>query len=44
MECYLITGDAHYLLRAVAPEIQALERFIVVKPLVEAILLHQSPI
>ncbi len=29
MECYLMTGDADYLLRVVVPDIQALERFIV---------------
>jgi DNA-binding Lrp family transcriptional regulator len=28
MECYLMTGDADYLLRVVVPDIQALERFI----------------
>ena len=29
MECYLMTGDADYLLRVVVPDVQALERFIV---------------
>jgi DNA-binding Lrp family transcriptional regulator len=29
MECYLMTGDADYLLRVVMPDIHALERFIV---------------
>jgi len=29
MECYLMTGDADYLIRVVAADIQALERFIV---------------
>jgi Lrp/AsnC family transcriptional regulator, leucine-responsive regulatory protein len=29
MECYLMTGDADYLLRVVVRDIQALERFIV---------------
>jgi DNA-binding Lrp family transcriptional regulator len=28
MECYLMTGDADYLLRVVVPNVQALERFI----------------
>lgn len=28
MECYLMTGDADYLLRVLVPTIQALERFI----------------
>lgn len=28
MECYLMTGDADYLLRVVVPDIAALERFI----------------
>ena len=28
MECYLMTGDADYLLRVVVPDIQALEAFI----------------
>jgi len=28
MECYLMTGDADYLLRLVVPDIHALERFI----------------
>ncbi|KMZ12872.1 Transcriptional regulator BkdR of isoleucine and valine catabolism operon [Candidatus Burkholderia humilis] len=28
MECYLMTGDADYLLRVVLPDIAALERFI----------------
>jgi DNA-binding Lrp family transcriptional regulator len=28
MECYLMTGDADYLLRVLVPNIQALERFI----------------
>jgi DNA-binding Lrp family transcriptional regulator len=28
MECYLMTGDADYLLRVVMPDVQALERFI----------------
>jgi Lrp/AsnC family transcriptional regulator, leucine-responsive regulatory protein len=29
MECYLMTGDADYLLRLVVPDMQSLERFIV---------------
>jgi Lrp/AsnC family leucine-responsive transcriptional regulator len=29
MECYLMTGDADYLLRVVMPDVPALERFIV---------------
>jgi len=29
MECYLMTGDADYLLRVVVPDMQSLERFIV---------------
>ncbi len=29
MECYLMTGDADYLLRVVMPDMQTLERFIV---------------
>ncbi|GAB3625800.1 ArsR family transcriptional regulator [Pandoraea terrae] len=29
MECYLMTGDADYLLRVVMPDMQSLERFIV---------------
>lgn len=29
MECYLMTGDADYLLRVVVPDVKALERFIV---------------
>jgi len=29
MECYLMTGDADYLLRVVVTDVQALERFIV---------------
>jgi Lrp/AsnC family transcriptional regulator, leucine-responsive regulatory protein len=29
MECYLMTGDADYLLRVMMPNIQALQRFIV---------------
>ncbi|MGG2399412.1 Bkd operon transcriptional regulator BkdR [Pseudomonas sp. SH1-B] len=28
MECYLMTGDADYLLRVLVPDIQSLERFI----------------
>jgi DNA-binding Lrp family transcriptional regulator len=28
MECYLMTGDADYLLRVVVPDLQALEHFI----------------
>ncbi|HMN83999.1 MAG TPA: Lrp/AsnC family transcriptional regulator, partial [Burkholderiaceae bacterium] len=28
MECYLMTGDADYLIRVVLPDLQALERFI----------------
>src|SRR5437868_9031219 len=28
MECYLMTGDADYLLRVVVSDVQALERFI----------------
>lgn len=31
MECYLMSGDADYLLRVVVPDVQALERFIVDK-------------
>jgi DNA-binding Lrp family transcriptional regulator len=29
MECYLMTGDADYLLRVLVKDVQALERFIV---------------
>lgn len=29
MECYLMTGDADYMLRVVVPDMQSLERFIV---------------
>lgn len=29
MECYLMTGDADYLIRVVVPDVQSLERFIV---------------
>lgn len=29
MECYLMTGDADYLLRVVAPDLDALQQFIV---------------
>lgn len=29
MECYLMTGDADYLIRIVVPDVEALERFIV---------------
>ncbi|WP_455843105.1 Lrp/AsnC family transcriptional regulator [Lelliottia jeotgali] len=29
MECYLMTGDADYLIRVVVPDVQAMERFIV---------------
>lgn len=29
MECYLMTGDADYLLRVVLPDVAALERFII---------------
>jgi DNA-binding Lrp family transcriptional regulator len=29
MECYLMTGDADYLIRVVVPDVPALERFIV---------------
>ncbi len=29
MECYLMTGDADYLIRVVVPDVKALERFIV---------------
>ena len=29
MECYLMTGDADYLLRVVARDLKALQRFIV---------------
>lgn len=29
MECYLMTGDADYLLRVMVPDIQALQRFII---------------
>jgi DNA-binding Lrp family transcriptional regulator len=28
MECYLMTGEADYLLRVIVPDLQALERFI----------------
>jgi DNA-binding Lrp family transcriptional regulator len=28
MECYLMTGDADYLMRVVVPDLAALERFI----------------
>ena len=28
MECYLMTGDADYLIRVVVPDVPALERFI----------------
>ncbi|MGE0802152.1 MAG: Lrp/AsnC family transcriptional regulator [Lautropia sp.] len=28
MECYLMTGDADYLLRVVVPDVRALERFV----------------
>jgi len=28
MECYLMTGDADYLIRVVVPDVQSLERFI----------------
>jgi len=28
MECYLMTGDADYLLRVVVPDLQAVEHFI----------------
>ncbi len=28
MECYLMTGDADYLLRVIVPDLQALEKFI----------------
>jgi DNA-binding Lrp family transcriptional regulator len=28
MECYLMTGDADYLLRVIVPDLQALEQFI----------------
>ncbi|SCU83790.1 Bkd operon transcriptional regulator [Cupriavidus necator] len=31
MECYLMSGDADYLIRVVVPEVQALEHFIVDK-------------
>jgi Lrp/AsnC family leucine-responsive transcriptional regulator len=31
MECYLMTGDADYLIRVVVTDVQALERFIVDK-------------
>lgn len=31
MECYLMSGDADYLLRVVVPDVQALERFILDK-------------
>jgi Lrp/AsnC family transcriptional regulator, leucine-responsive regulatory protein len=31
MECYLMSGDADYLLRVVVPDVQALERFIIDK-------------
>jgi Lrp/AsnC family transcriptional regulator, leucine-responsive regulatory protein len=30
MECYLMTGESDYLLRVVVPDVQSLERFIVV--------------
>lgn len=29
MECYLMTGDADYLIRIVVPDVEALQRFIV---------------
>lgn len=29
MECYLMTGDADYLMRVVMPDVESLERFIV---------------
>ncbi len=29
MECYLMTGEADYLLRVVVPDVPSLERFIV---------------
>lgn len=29
MECYLMSGDADYLLRVVMPDMRALERFII---------------
>ena len=29
MECYLMTGDADYLLRVMMPDIQSLQRFII---------------
>lgn len=29
MECYLMTGDSDYLLRVVAPDLKAFQRFIV---------------
>lgn len=29
MECYLMTGDADYLLRVIVPDVQSIERFIV---------------
>ncbi len=29
MECYLMTGDADYLIRVAVPDIEALERFII---------------
>ena len=29
MECYLMTGDADYLIRVLVPDVQSLERFIV---------------
>jgi Lrp/AsnC family transcriptional regulator, leucine-responsive regulatory protein len=29
MECYLMTGDADYLIRVIVPDVQSLERFIV---------------
>ena len=29
MECYLMTGDADYLLRVVVPDVLSIERFIV---------------
>ena len=36
MECYLMTGEADYLLRVVVPDLQALEHFILELPVARA--------
>ena len=36
MECYLMTGEADYLLRVVVPDLQALEHFILALPVESA--------